>query len=175
MLERFVPESRAPGQITLLAAPACTVAYLLPLGLLAQLAFHRELYLGLLLLAISPVIPLLAVRQLLRSNTPEQAARLVSIISLIRCLLATVGAVLLIAWVGGAPAASGTGSGRSMLSGWWVCRRILASMWMTTVVVADLLVSMLHQGREAARTLAETEEGDALHRKLDALGTSLRT
>jgi hypothetical protein len=37
VLERFLPESRAPGQITLLAAPACTVVYLLPLGVLAQL------------------------------------------------------------------------------------------------------------------------------------------
>ena len=37
VLERLLPESRAPGQITLLAAPACTVVYLLPLGVLAQL------------------------------------------------------------------------------------------------------------------------------------------
>jgi hypothetical protein len=36
VLERFLPESRAPGQITLLAAPACAVAYLLPLAVLTQ-------------------------------------------------------------------------------------------------------------------------------------------
>jgi hypothetical protein len=50
----------------------------------------------------------------------------------------------------------------------------LASKWATTVVVADLLVSMLHQNHESARAVAGTAEGEALARKLDALGHSLR-
>ncbi len=175
VIERFIPESRAPGQITFLAAPACIMAYLLPLGLLAQLAFQSELYLGLLLLASSPLIPLLAARRLLRSNTPKQASRLVRIISVFQGGLAALGAALLIGWVGEHP----------LLRAWigqvdpiWVLgmvARVLASKWLTTVVVADLLVSMLHQGREAARALADTAEGEILGRKLDALGHSLRS
>src|SRR5262245_14324214 len=74
VLDRFLPESRVPGQITLLAAPACAVAYLLPLAVLAQLAFSPGLYVGLLLLAASPLVPLLAVRWLLRRDTPGRAA-----------------------------------------------------------------------------------------------------
>jgi hypothetical protein len=52
--------------------------------------------------------------------------------------------------------------------------KVLASKWLTEVVVTDLLVSLLHQGRESARSLADTAEGEALARKLDALGCSLR-
>lgn len=175
VIERFIPESRTPGQITLLAAPACIMAYLLPLGVLAQFAFQPELYLGLLLLASSPVIPLLAARRLHRSNTPKQASRLVRTIAVFQGGLAALGAALLIGWVGEHP----------VLRAWigqvdpiWVLSvvaRTLASKWLTTVVVADLLVLMLHQGREAARALANTAEGEVLGRKLDSLGHSLRS
>ena len=39
--------------------------------------------------------------------------------------------------------------------------RTLASQWLTTVVVTDLVVSFVHQGREAAQSLAATAEGGA--------------
>jgi hypothetical protein len=52
--------------------------------------------------------------------------------------------------------------------------RVLAGKWLTEVVVTDLLLSLLHQGRESARSRAGTAEGEALARKLDALGGSLR-
>ena len=39
----FATDWNAPGQITLLAAPACAVVYLLPVAVLAQLAFHGGL------------------------------------------------------------------------------------------------------------------------------------
>jgi hypothetical protein len=52
--------------------------------------------------------------------------------------------------------------------------KVLASKWLTAVVVTDLMVSMLHQGRESAQSLADTAEGEALAQKLDALGHSLR-
>ena len=52
--------------------------------------------------------------------------------------------------------------------------KVLASKWLTTVVVTDLLISLLHQGRESAYALAGTAEGKALAMKLDALGESLR-
>jgi hypothetical protein len=52
--------------------------------------------------------------------------------------------------------------------------KVLASKWLTTVVVTDLLVSMLHQGQESARSLAGMAEGEVLAQKLDALGCSLR-
>src|SRR5262249_59201984 len=74
VLRRFLPESRAPGQITLLAAPACAVAYLIPLAVLAQLAFQWALYLGLLLLGASPLVQLLAVRRLPTRATAARAA-----------------------------------------------------------------------------------------------------
>ena len=45
--------------------------------------------------------------------------------------------------------------------------------FVTAVVVTDLLVSMPHQNHESARALAGTAEGEALARKLDALGGSL--
>jgi len=174
VLQRFLPESRAPGQITLVTAPACIAAYLLPLGVLAQVAFHTELYLGLLLLACSPVVPLLAVRRLLRRNTPEQANRLVRNIGVGQGILAIIGAGLLLGWLGEHP----------LLREWlghidpiWVLGvvvKVLASKWLTTIVVTDLLIAMLHQEREAARALAGTTEGELLARRLDALGDSMR-
>ena len=174
VLERFLPESRAPGQITLLAAPACTVAYLLPLAVLAQLAFQWGLYLGLLLLASSPLVPLLAVRWLLRRDTPGRAARLVRTIVTVQGMLVAVGVLLIARWLGEHPllrACSGSSTPVWVLG---LVAKVLASKWLTAVVVTDLLVSMLHQGRESARSLADTAEGEALARKLDALGHALR-
>lgn len=174
VLLRFLPESRAPGQITLLAAPACIAAYVLPMGVLAQVAFHTELYVGLLLLSCSPVVPLLAVRRLLRRNTPEQAARLVRAIGLGQTALAVAGAVVLAGWVGEHPVLR-TWVGH--VSPAWVAgvaAKALASKWLTTVVVTDTLVAVLHREREAARSLAGTPAGDALARRLDALGEALR-
>jgi hypothetical protein len=174
VLERFLPESRAPGQITLLAAPACAVAYLLPLAVLAQLAFHGGLYLGLLLLASSPLVPLLAVRGLLRRDTPGRAAALVRTIVVIQGALGALGVALIIRWLGEHP----------LLRDWlgqvnavWVAglvAKVLASKWLTEVVVTDQLLSLLHQGRESAQAMADTAEGKALAQKLDALGQALR-
>ncbi|HMF19140.1 MAG TPA: hypothetical protein VKE98_18165 [Gemmataceae bacterium] len=173
-LERFLPESQLPGKITLLAAPACTVAYLLPLGVLAQLAFHPGMYLGLLLLAGSCLVPLLAVRGLLRRDTPNRAARLVRTIVVIQGALGVLGVALIVWWLGEHPLL------RSLLgeiSTVWVlglAAKVLASKWLTTVVVTDLLVSMLHQARESAQSLESTARGEVLAQKLDALGHSLR-
>lgn len=175
VLKRFLPESRAPGQIVVLAAPACMVAYLIPLAALAQLAFHPELYLGLLLIAGSPVVPLLAARKLRHCNIPEEAAHIVRIIACVEGAIAAFGAALLVRWLGDHP----------QLADWigrvdpvWVLgavAKVVASKWLTTVVVTDLLVAVLHQGWEADRAMAGTAEGEALARKLDALGTALRT
>lgn len=173
-LERFLPESRAPGQITLLAAPACAVAYLLPLGVLAQLAFSPGLYFGLLLLAATPLVPLLAVRRLLRRDTPGRAAGVVRAVWVGQAALGFVGLVLVAWWLGEHPLLRDL-VGR--VSPVWVlglAANVLASKWATTVVVTDVLVSMLHQNHEAARALAGTAEGEALARKLDALGQGLR-
>jgi len=174
VLERFLPESRAPGQITLLAAPACAVVYLLPLAVLAQLAFHGGLYLGLLLLASSPLVPLLAVPRLLRRDTPDRAAGLVRAIALVQTALAAGGVVLIALWLGEHPELERL---LGQVSVAWVvglAAKVLASKWLTAVVVTDVLVSMLHQGREAARSLAGTAAGESLERKLDALGQALR-
>jgi hypothetical protein len=174
VLERFLPESRVPGQITLLAAPACTVAYLLPLGVLAQLAFQWGLYLGLLLLASSPLVPLLAVRWLLRRNTPDRAIPLVRTIVVIQTVLGALGVVLIARWLGEHPLLRDL-LGR--INAVWVVglvAKVLASKWLTEVVVTDLLLSLLYQGRESAQALADTAEGKALARKLDALGQALR-
>jgi hypothetical protein len=174
VLERFLPESRAPGQITLLAAPACTVAYLLPLAVLTQLAFHWGLYLGLLLLASSPLVPLLAVRWLLRRNTPNRAARLVRTIVVVQGALSVLGVALIARWLGEHPLLRDL---LGQINAAWVvglAAKVLASKWLTEVVVTDLLLSMLHQGRESAQSLADTAEGEALAQKLDALGQSLR-
>jgi hypothetical protein len=174
VLERFLPESRAPGQITLLAAPACTVAYLLPLVVLAQLAFQWGLYLGLLLVASSPLVPLLAVRWLLRRDTPKRATRLVRTIVVIQGALGALGVVLIARWVGEHPELRTLlGQINAVWVVGWVAK-VLASKWLTAVVVTDLVFSMLHQGRESALSLADTAEGKALAQKLDALGQSLR-
>jgi hypothetical protein len=174
VLERFLPESRAPGQITLLVAPACTVVYLLPLGVLAQLAFHSGLYLGLLLLAGSPLVPLLAVRWLLRRDTPARAARLVRTVVVVQGALAAIGVALVARWLGEHPLLRELLGHINLVWVLGLVANVMASKWLTTVVVTDLLVSMLHQGRESARELADTAEGEALARKLDALGYSLR-
>jgi hypothetical protein len=174
VLKRFLPESRAPGQITLLAAPACTVSYLLPLAVLAQLAFHPWLYLGLLLLALSPLVPLLAARGLLRRDPPSRAARLLRIIALAQGALAALGLALVVRWLGEHPVVRellGEVSPVWMVG--WVAK-VLASKWLTTVVVTDLVVSLLHQGRESTRSLVDTAEGRALAEKLDALGDAVR-
>jgi hypothetical protein len=174
VLKRFLPESQAPGHITMLAAPACTVAYLIPLGVVAQLAFQPGLYLGLLLLAGSPVVPLLVVRWLLRRDPPNRAARLVRSIGLAQGALGALAVVLIATWLGENP----------LLRDWlgqidpaWVLgllAKTLASKWLTTVVVTDLLVSMLHQVRRSVQSLGDTAEGETLSQKLEALGDSLR-
>jgi hypothetical protein len=174
VLERFLPESRAPGQITLLAAPACTLVYLLPLGVLAQLAFHPGLYLGLLLLASSPLVPLLAVRWLLRRETPNRAARLVRAVVVVQGALGAVGVALVAWWLAVHPLLRAL---LGQINFVWVLGlvvKVLASKWLTTVVVTDLLVALLHQGQESARALAGTAVGEALAQKLGALGDSLR-
>lgn len=174
VLERFLPESRVPGQITLLVAPACVVVYLLPLGVLAQLAFQWGLYLGLLLLAISPIVPLLAVRWLLRRDTPSRAARLVRTIVVIQGALGILGVTLLVWWVGEHPLLRDL-LGR--INAVWVAglvAKVLAGKWLTEVIVTDQMLSMLHQGRESAQSLTDTAEGKALAQKLDALGLALR-
>ena len=175
LLKRFLPESQAPGQIIRLTAPACIVAYLLPLGILAQLAFDPKLYLGFLLIVSSPAVPLLALRLLVKPSTPRQALRIVKSITLVQASLGAMGATILILWLGEHP----------QIRAWlddidavWVLgfvARILASKWLTAVVVADVLITMLHQNREAALSLAGTEHGEVLTQKLDALGYSLRT
>jgi len=175
MLERFLPESRAPGQIALLAAPACAVAYLIPLGAVAQLWFQPGLYLGLLLLACSPLVPLLAVHRLLRRNSAQRSARLVRNIVVVQVSMSALGLALVARWLGEHPLL------RELLGHIkpiWVlglAAKMLASQWLTTVVVTDVVVSLLHQGREAAQSLADTAEGNVLARKLDALGQSLRS
>ena len=174
VLKRFLPESRAPAQIVVLAAPACMVAYLIPLAALAQLAYHPVLYSGLLLIACSPVVPLVAARKLRRCDTPGEAARIVRIIVWAEGMIAAVGAAMLVAWLEEHP----------QLADWvgrvdpvWVLgavAKVLASKWLTAVVVTDLLVAMLHQGWEAGRAMTGTAEGEALARKLDALGAAVR-
>lgn len=175
VLERFLPESKASGQIILLAAPSCIVVYLVPLGLVAQIAFHRELYLGLLLLAISPAIPLLAVRRLLRRNTPQMSARLVRNIGVLMGSLAAAGAILLLGWIGEHPQLQAWIGQLDPIWALGIVARVLASKWLTTVVVVDYLVSMLSQTREAGKSLAETAEGDLLGKKLDALGNAFHS
>jgi hypothetical protein len=174
VLKRFIPESRAPGQLTLMAAPACIVSYLLPLAVLAQVAFHPGLYVGLLILALSPLVPLLAVRWLLRRHIPNRAAGGLRTIVVTQGAVSILGLALIIAWLGEHPLF------RSLLgeiSPAWVVgfvAKVLASKWLTTVVVTDLLVSMLHQGRQSAQSLTDTAEGQALAEKLDVLAESLR-
>lgn len=174
VLKRFLPESRAPGQITLLAAPACAVAYLLPLALLTQLAFQPGLYFGLLLFAASPLVPLLATRRLHCRDTPGRATRLVRRIVSIQWALVGLGGALIVRWldehveirelIGRVDAAWMAGFVAKMIS----------SKWLTTVVVVDVLLAMMSQDRESARSLEETKEGAALARKLDALGDSMK-
>jgi hypothetical protein len=174
VLKRFLPESKAPGHITMLAAPACTVAYLIPVGVIAQLAFQPGLYLGLLLLAGSPVVPLLAVRWLLRRDPPDRAARLVRAIALVQGALSLVAVVLIASWLGENPLLRDL---LGQIHPSWVLGMVaktLASKWLTTVVVTDLLVSMLHRVQESAQCLTDTAEGEALVQKLDVLGCSLR-
>jgi hypothetical protein len=174
VLKRFLPESRAPGQITMLAAPACTVAYLLPLGVLAQLAFQWELYLGLLLLAISPLVALLAARGLLRRDSSHRAAGLIRTIAVVEGAVGALGAALIALWLVEHPFLRDL---LGQIDPVWLlglAAKVLASKWLTTVVVTDLLVSMLYQVRESTQSLADTAEGEALAQKLDALADSLR-
>lgn len=174
MLERFLPESRAPGQITLLVAPACAVAYLIPLGVVAQLAFQPWLYLGLLLLASSPLVPLLAVHWLLRRDSPQRAARLVRCIVALQVAVSAVGLALVARWLGDHPLLQEL---LGHIKPIWVvglAAKMMASQWLTTVVVTDLVVSLLYEDREAAQSLTDTAEGNILAQKLDALGRSLR-
>jgi hypothetical protein len=174
VLKRFLPESQAPGHITMLAAPACTVAYLIPVGVVAQLAFQPGLYLGLLLLAGSPLVPLLAVRWLLRRDAPGRAAHLVRAIGLAQSALGVVAIALVAFWLGENPRLRDL---LGQIDAAWVLglvAKTLASKWLTTVVVTDLLVSMLHRVQKSVQSLTETVEGEALAQKLDALGGSLR-
>ena len=176
VLKRFLPESRAPGQITLLAAPVCTVAYLLPLAALAQLAFQSGALPGACCSSPSrPSCRCLAVRRLLRRDPPGRAARLVRTIATIQGMLVVVGALLIVRWLG--EHAQLRELARASRTPVWMAgfaAKMLASKWLTTVVVTDVLLAMMDQGRESARSLADTAEGESLARKLDALGHALR-
>ncbi len=175
VLKRLLPESRAPGQVAVLAAPACVAAYLLPLGVLAQVSFHSGLYFGLLALACAPVVPLLAARRLHHPLTPAEAGRLVRGVGRAQLAVAAVGAGLLAGWAGEHPLLRELIGHVSPSAVVGFAARALSSKWLTTVVVTDLLLVMLYQGRVAARELAESRAEEALARRVDALGESLRT
>lgn len=173
VLKRFLPESRAPGQIAGLSAWACLIANLIPLGVVAQLAFEPRLYLGLFLISLSPVVPLVCARRLLRRDDPTSATRLIRVLSTIQGLLTASGATLLVLFVGEHPVL------RDLLGRvdpMWVLAlvaRVLAGKWLMTVVVTDLLLLLLHTGHESSRALAGTPEGERLVQKLDAMGKLL--
>jgi hypothetical protein len=90
----------------------------------------------------------------------------------IQAALGVVGVALLAMWVGEHPLLRAL---LEQISAVWVVgvgAKVLASKWLTEVVVTDQLLSLLHQGRESAQSLADTAEREALARKLDALGHS---
>ena len=52
--------------------------------------------------------------------------------------------------------------------------KMLASKWLSTIVVTDVLLSMMDQTRESSQSLEDSAEGQSLARKLDALGQAMR-
>jgi hypothetical protein len=174
ILKRFIPESRAPGQITLLAAPACAVSYLIPLAAVTQLAFVPWLYVGLLLLALSPLVPLFAIRGLLRRDTTRQVIRLLYSVAVAQTAVGALGLALIVRWVGEHPFLSELVGQLNWVWAVGLIAKVLASKWLTTVVVMDVLISLMHQGRESTRYLADTTEGKSLAQKLDVLHDALR-
>jgi hypothetical protein len=106
-----------------------------PLAVLAELAFRWAPYLGLLLLAGSPLVPLLAARGLLRRDTPGRAARLVRTIVVTKGTLGGLGGALIVCWLGGHPLLRDL---LGQISAVWVVglvARVLAGKWLTEVVV----------------------------------------
>jgi hypothetical protein len=174
VLKRFLPESRAPGQVVLLAAPACIAAYVLPLGVLAQVSFHSGLYFGLLTLACVPVLPLLIARRLQRSLTPTSATRLVRSVGRVQLAFVALGAGLLVRWASEYPLLQEWVGQVNWMTGVGFVAGALSSKWLTTVVVTDMLLIMLHQSQEANRAMAGSPEENTLSQRLDALGGSLQ-
>jgi hypothetical protein len=128
----------------------------------------------LLLLAGSPLVPLVAVRWLLRRDQRGRADRLVRAIGVAEGALGVVAVALIALWLAENPLVRDL-LGR--IDPTWVVgmlAKTLGSKWLTTVVVVDLLVSMLHRVQESVQSLTRTAEGEALAQKLDALGCSLR-
>jgi hypothetical protein len=173
VFKRFLPESRTPGEIAALTAPACFVAYLIPLGILAQLAFEMRLYFGLLLLALSSLVPFAAVPRLLRPDTPDGATRVVRGVGIVQVLFNVVGAALIVLSLGEHPLLRRWLGHVDPLWTFGLVSRALAGKWLMTVVVTDLLVSKLHKAAEAVRSLAGASARETLAQKLDALGTLL--
>ena len=127
-----------------------------------------------LILATSPLVPLLAVRSLLRRDGPDRAARLVRNIVAAQGVLGALGVAMIARWLGEHPLLRDL---LGQVDAVWVvglAAKVLASKWLTEVVVTDLLLSLLYQGRESARSLADMAEREVLARKLDALGHALR-
>jgi hypothetical protein len=95
-------------------------------------------------------------------------------IATIQGVLVAAGALLIVRWLGEhAQLRALIGH----LNAVWMAgfaAKMLSSQRLTTVVVTDVLLSMMDQARESARSLQGTAEGESLARKLDALGHALR-
>ncbi len=91
---------------------------------------------------------------------------------MIQAALGVAGVALLARWVGEHPLPRALLEQISAVWAVGVAAKVLASKWLTEVVVTDQLLALLHQGREPAQSPADTTGREAPARKRDAPGHS---
>jgi hypothetical protein len=173
VIERFLPESEAPGWLALLTAPFCALGYVLLLGVVLQLSVSPWLVGGLLLLTASPLVTLARWRELVQRDTPQVGARAARSIAWMQVSLSAAGLALLTRYVADKPVLVDL---LGHVNIWWFLSfvaGVLSLRILVTVVLVDLFIDLLYRGRESARKLAGTPTEATLDRKITALGRAL--
>jgi hypothetical protein len=167
-LKCFLPQSQLPGRLAVLAAPFCSVVYLLTLALVMRVTVHPELVAGLSLLAAAPWVYWVRSGALLRTDSAANASQTVRWISLIHTGLTLAGLVLLARFISDFPFVTWL---LGKLSLTWFLRLLagsIANRTLLMVVFCDYVVKLLYRSQQ----LRNTPPGQELEQRVAALGAA---
>jgi hypothetical protein len=173
-LKRFLPEAALPGVLVLVATPLQTLVYVLLICILSQIAPHRELILGLLCLALAPMVWVVRAKALIKPVGAKEGKDPLWIEGLVSNGLALMGSSLILLevseeidlgrWIG------------QVVDVMWVLRfmaGMLASRTILAVILVDGLLALLYHAHQAESAGAPAEAAESLRRKINSLGAAL--
>lgn len=174
VLKRFLPESVVPGLLVVVATPLQSLLYFLLICILVQIVPHRDFVLGMLCLALAPLVWLARAKAIIRPISAQQGENPLRYESLVNVGLTLIGSLLILLEVS-----------EDVELDLLIFRNVdvyqvlrlmagvLASRALLTVILVDgMLAILFHSSRaEQAGTPAETAE--RLKGKIRVLGEAL--